>query len=467
MHPNSVIAADGDLADESRQLASIVQGIEQARAGLAAAQAAETVLLAAAQLIAERRIAREGSSSGSAAEMPLRSIAAEIGTMLRLSDRTVQQRMATAAEAVRAFPTSVRALGDGRIDRAHLDVIVAAGAHIADESARAAYESSVLEYAEAHSATRLRPVAALRAQAHDPRPLDERHRDASAERGVWMRALPDGMANLVAILPAPLAQGMLDRLRRLAIAVKDARRPDPDTSASRAATHAHEGEDGDPAVTDARGIDALRADILADLVLAAEPTAHATTGVGAIRAHVQVVVPVERVAERAAAHDAGAAPAVIPGTGPIDDRSARLIAGGAEGWDRIVVDSDGAVLAVDRYRPSARLRRALGARDVHCRFRGCRVPLRGCDIDHTVDAQFDGPTSYDNLAHLCRRHHSLKHASAWTVRQRPGGVLEWTSPSGRSYEDTPASAELFARPDAPGGPPRVAFALDDPAPAPF
>jgi hypothetical protein len=63
------------------------------------------------------------------------------------------------------------------------------------------------------------------------------------------------------------------------------------------------------------------------------------------------------------------------------------------------------------------------------------MPVRLCDVDHTVDAALGGETSIRNLAHLCRRHHTLKHATDWSVRQLEGGVLEWRSPGGRVFTD--------------------------------
>ena len=72
----------------------------------------------------------------------------------------------------------------------------------------------------------------------------------------------------------------------------------------------------------------------------------------------------------------------------------------------------GAVLAVDRYRPTKDLERALRVRDEHCRFPGCRQPFWRCDVDHSHDAARGGETSERNLAHLCRRHHTLKHATS-------------------------------------------------------
>ena len=72
------------------------------------------------------------------------------------------------------------------------------------------------------------------------------------------------------------------------------------------------------------------------------------------------------------------------------------------------------------------------------------MPARRCDADHTIDHARGGPTTAENLALLCRRHHTLKHNTAWTVVQRAGGELEWTSPTRRTYVDRPVSSIEFA-----------------------
>ncbi len=76
--------------------------------------------------------------------------------------------------------------------------------------------------------------------------------------------------------------------------------------------------------------------------------------------------------------------------------------------------------AEKRYRPSAALDRAVRARDVTCRFPGCRrsADSAGTDLDHTIPWP-QGPTSAANLAVLCRRHHRLKHTPGWNVEPRP------------------------------------------------
>ena len=103
----------------------------------------------------------------------------------------------------------------------------------------------------------------------------------------------------------------------------------------------------------------------------------------------------------------------------------------------------------DRYRPSQELRRTITARDMHCRFPGCRIPINKCDLDHTIDAALGGPTQTDNLAYLCRRHHSLKHHTPWKVEQLENGKLKWTSPIGYVYLEPPPSNAMFKPPPQP------------------
>jgi hypothetical protein len=212
---------------------------------------------------------------------------------------------------------------------------------------------------------------------------------------------------------------------------------------------------------DERTVDQLRADLLADLVLTGAPSGHDTADglLGAISARVEVTVPVLTLMSaprRATAIDPApsatdpataidpatpidpAPSAELDGVVPIDAATARRLAGAASGWDRVLTHPiTGALLAVDRYRPSEDLRRHLRARDQRCRFPGCALASRKCDLDHNHDAALGGETAHTNLATFCRRHHMLKHHSPWHVTHRPGGVLEWTAPTGRVYIDRP------------------------------
>lgn len=188
-------------------------------------------------------------------------------------------------------------------------------------------------------------------------------------------------------------------------------------------------------------------------ILVGTPLAHDTSDslLGRIVGSVSITVP----ATTLMGHDTAAAE--LDGSVAVDAHTARLLAGTASGWDRLFTDPvSGALLAVDRYRPGADLRRLLRARDQRCRFPTCGHPADASDIDHTHDAAHGGATVHDNLGHLCRRHHTVKHHSPWQVEQRPGGLFAWTSPTGRTYIDRPPP------------PNTVTFAsTEDRTPAPF
>ena len=436
-------------------LSGLVESLRQTRTAMGALQAFETQMLAAAVALAEEQAAR-GPAGTVAADMPLRAIAAEIATALHVSDRSLQRQLSDAHTATHRFPAALAALADGRISRAHLSVIVDAGLGIDDEVARADYEAQAVGRAETETPGRLRPIARMLAERALSRSIDERHAAARSKRRVVVTDLDDGMAELLAILPATLAHGIHDRLSSMARAVRAADEPvgvsaqttlGPDAAAQAPAGAQAGAEAPGPAVavavTDDRSIDEVRADLLCDLVLSGQPVGHGD-GLEFIAATVQVTVPV------LALLGADGDPATLAGHGPIDADTARRLTAAAPGWDRVLTHPvSGAVLAVDRYRPSEELRRHLRVRDEHCRFPGCSVSTTHADLDHTIDAALGGPTAEANLAHLCRRHHVLKHASAWTVEQIGGGVLEWVSPTGRRYVDSPGPTLRFAPTDPP------------------
>ncbi|WP_197496633.1 HNH endonuclease signature motif containing protein [Mycobacterium sp. 1274761.0] len=97
-----------------------------------------------------------------------------------------------------------------------------------------------------------------------------------------------------------------------------------------------------------------------------------------------------------------------------------------------------------RYRPSARLAEFIRARDMTCRFPGCRVPAERCDIDHVVPYPI-GPTHASNLVCLCRKHHLLKTfwVGDWALTLASDGAATWTSPTGKRYTTHPGCRSLF------------------------
>lgn len=435
------MGSDADVA----ALVSIVGEVEGAVVLLTAAQVAEVRALARAGQLAARQAA--GSPAVVRAhDMALRSVAAELGGVLRVTDRTVQSRIDEARDLVEHYPATLVAWETGRITRGHVRVITDAGSVLVDASPerRAEFEAAAIARCERDTPNRVRSEIEILAERFAERSFTDRHRDAAAERRVRVVPGAAGMSDLIATLPAVIADGILDRLTQQAQIIVDAREPGNAGSAfgARGAGDAASAGDSEP---DRRGIDQVRADVFSDLLLAGAPALDPTaTGdgqgsLGAIRAQVQVIVP----ALTLLGVDDG--PADLVGRSPIDAETARCLAGNTHSWARVLTDPvEGTVLAVDRYRTPWPQRRFLRARDQHCRFPGCRRAAIRCEIDHTIDAAKGGPTALWNLAHLCQRHHSMKQFTRWKVRQLPDGVLEWTSPTGRIYrEDAPAPPVAF------------------------
>lgn len=404
-----------------------VDAFEAGRVARAAADAAEIRVLAAAAA----STAHESGASVEQrrrSELSRRAMIADLATSTRMSELTVTRLMTVAVDLCARFAAGVDALQSGRISRQHLSVIHDLGDRITDDAARAEFLALAIDRAERTTPGRLRPALRSIAERFLEQPMDERHGSARTRRDVVVIDLPDGMAALTLTDQATLIHGISDRITSIARSVIAAR-PAPGEG------------DGEPA--DERSMDQLRADIATDLLLTAAPEDCATgTGLAAIHATVQVTVPVLTIT------GASSEPALLSGYGPIDLETARELAAGEPGWERVMTHPvTGAVLCVDRYRPGASLDRFLAARDEHCRFPGCRRPVWRCDIDHTVGAACGGPTRHDNLAHLCRRHHVLKTIEAWTVEQVSPGVLVWTSPTGRKHTDLPEPVVRFV-PDA-------------------
>ena len=96
---------------------------------------------------------------------------------------------------------------------------------------------------------------------------------------------------------------------------------------------------------------------------------------------------------------------------------------------------------------SPALRRALAARDRHCRFPGCRAVR--CDAHHVEHWAQGGATALGNLVLLCRRHHRAVHEEGFQVALDAAGEARFLRPDGRPLPEAPALPALPAVTDAP------------------
>lgn len=427
-------------------LAVLVAEVVRAEGVMAAAEVARVRALAAAGRFAVESSSGERASVR-AAEMALREVASEIAAACRVSDRAVQRDIDEAMTLVQSFPKVVSAWEAGAMSRRHVRVIAEVGVQLPTEN-RAEFDALAAGLAgEVSSPGRLKSRLTIAAEALHPRTITERHRIARERRCVRVVPGVEGMSDLIATLPTVLAEAVFDRLTQQARVIVDAR-PD-ESSTTRGATPRDSppretaGSNASTEAPDTRSMDQVRADVFADMLLTADPAIDPTRigdgpgTLGKIRARVQVVVPALTVlAPGREVTD----PAELVGRGPIDADMARDLADATSvPWDRVITHPvSGAVLYTDTYARTAAIDRYLRARDRHCRWPGCTTPAIRSEVDHTRDHHLGGATRVSNLAHLCQRHHTQKQFTRWTVRQRDAGVLEWTSPTGRIYTDTPA-----------------------------
>ena len=339
------------------------------------------------------------------------AVTAEIACALTVSEQTAGAFLGDCLALTKTLPLTLAALTAGTISWAHARIMVD--------------ETTSLDPARGCPAGELVP-GRFRAKArtwrerHHRESIEQRHARCAADRRVEFRPDTDGMAWFSAYLPADTASAIWER--------------------TTAAARALQGPEEERTLTQ------LRADIAATWLLTTGTTgATGTTGtngtagaggegagggVPSPRAQVLITVPVLSLL------GAGEEPAMLDGYGPIPPSMARrLITDGAGSFHRVLIDPrDGAPLEIGRtsYRLTKAQRHWLMLRDGRCPFPGCNNHSLDNEADHLLAWADGGTTGITNLGQPCRKHHKLKHSSAWT----PAGASKtappgWTSPTGR------------------------------------
>lgn len=409
----------------------------------------------------------------------LRGAHAEVARALGWSERMVCRRMNVAEQAARQLPSVMREWESGALTCQHVEAIVAEVGGVPSADVQG-FADQLLEARRQRKLTpsQLRKLARQMRETEQPQSMFERHEAARNERHLRLDPADDGMAWLSVLLPAVEASAAYQRIRAIGGSVHS-KRTDPRT---RGQLHVDVLRDllihGVIPAAEAPRVDEYHGpagesvrQVREQLVTAVNeaPTDNGAgvgagrgTGLGAgIVAHVNVTVPMLTLsrgvagAESAPSGSAGvSAPEAdiypwLQGYGPIDEVTALRLAAGSSDLRRILTDPvTGVALAYGRrkYRPPKELAAYLLDRDQTCRFPGCDTPAGQCEIDHTVDWQYNGPTDATNLALLCRRHHVVKHHSAWKVHHLDDeATLLWTSPSGTRYTTSAASADVRVR----------------------
>lgn len=465
-------------------LVKLAAAEQLARQSEAARVAALAELDGVARLEAETELSRRSTKRAAEDSLSFRAARAEAAVMLHLSEQTVAFHLTRAATLTHSYQETFGSLASGEITIQHANAIVDAGHIIGspgqDDTAevarnRAEYEAQVLEFAVAVTPQQLRPIARRIAEIYALEDLDSRYDRAKHDRRVWITERENGLVELCALLPAHTGKAAFSRLTQMskrwqsidsqiareANGLRDRLLAGSGTPAeapvkAQADANAALLVPYSPLATDLpqRTLDEFRADLFSDLLLNGTGDT-ATGGIGTgIAGVVQIIAHADQIDHPTnaaiAENTRGSGEYVVhplpemEGYGPIPVAMAQDIAAHGGTWNKVTVNmATGTILSVENYRPSEAIRRFLTARDQHCRFPGCRVPVHRCDFDHTVDAALGGETSTTNLGALCRGHHMLKHHSGWGVKQQLNGDYDWTSPTGRTSTTTPISRVLF------------------------
>jgi hypothetical protein len=375
----------------------------------------------------------------------------EVAAALRLSGNTAQMRIDVARTLINHLPNTCSALAMGEISASHATVIAkeTAAAIRGGISEYAIYqiEEKALAHAEFHTpgqvANKVRTTIAQLAPAEFEEAVDR----ARESRRVSCYNEADGMATVVAILPAEDAQTVMKSIESYIMKMNEIDEKKRNACSAYSSTHDISDAKNIETVTDTSElISATNARSATDtwsLLSADNKRADALTAIlsHALASNVDDVRPHRRPVTVNVTIDLptllGLAenPGQLSGYGAIPASVARELASDAT-WKRFITDPHTGNLldyGREKYEPPQALVDFLLARDRTCRFPGCRQPASKGDIDHAQSWETGGETKPENLGLLCRRHHRLKTHGRWVLISNADGSCEWSSPVGKKY----------------------------------
>ena len=419
--------------------------------------------------VAPARVGAMSPPSRDDGEFAERAAAADLAVRLSLAENTVRNHAIIAHTLRHRMPQLWAQFLDGRVSTPNAREAAVLVMEL-PETLWAEFETLTVA-ASPLAPARFRVRARAISEKLQAKTLTERHLAARTRRGVWTEIDRDGMGWLHAYLSAEklakvtanldgiaihlfretdetrtMAQLRADALSDLITGPTDpdagcsrrtrrTRRDAPANSAGRADGSSGAGGSGVAGGTGSvDGTSAIAAsgsstgsDVNADVNARKRPPVGVT---------VALTIPVLTLLGRSTD------PALLEGVGPIDIDTARSLAATVPSITRLLTDPvSGTIIDMDpkQYRVPAALKRWLAIEQVTCDFPGCGRRADNCDLDHTRAWADGGTTTAANLAHRCRKHHTMKHRTKWQVEKPPGSKhAVWTSPTGYRREADPA-----------------------------
>ncbi|MGX5654902.1 DUF222 domain-containing protein [Geodermatophilus nigrescens] len=390
---------------------------------------------------------------------------AELAVILNVGRPTASTLAKRAWTYRESLPATWAALRAGELDERRALVLVDVLEWTAPALARQV-EARLLPHATGWTVRTLRKRAVEALLELDPDAAERKKDDA--QRTADVRVVPsaqDGMAVMIAELPAEVAAACMAVLDGLARLAKDAGDPRPISQLRTeiyTAVFLRAGDPSRPAITAHLQIIATLSALLGQSTEPGE-----VNGLPITAAHLRellrqldalgIRIPPDGSVTLALTDDDG----TLRATTPLDQ--ARTLA--RRGCDDHA-DCDCPVLdepdATDGYAPTRPQQRFVRTRDRTCRFPTCGQRAGWADADHVIPHAHGGRTDCANLCCLCRSHHRLKtFARGWRFQMAPDGVLTVTTPSGITRTTHPPGMRRPPPPE-PDPPPPTA-----PDPPPF
>jgi hypothetical protein len=306
----------------------------------------------------------------------------------RMSSSAVWASMAV-GEHLGDLTHSVEAVEKGEIGYAHLALMARTADAVKGSSTAASFEEAgLLEKAREYSVGRLWHFCHHLRHAADPEGFSAEQNRATESRSLKLSPCEDG---------ALLIEGWLDTVGGAAL---------------RSALEPLAAPNGDH---DDRCRERRLADALVEVVNHVQDTGSLRQ-----RPHLQVTASLETL-RGLIGSPAGDLEYALPVSA---ETVQRLACDGT--ITRVVLGPESVVIDVGRARRvvSGAARRALDARDGHCKWPRCDRPASWSDAHHVIHWTKGGGTDLSNMVLLCHRHHWMAHEGGWQlVRTDEGEVL--------------------------------------------
>ncbi|MGW4931062.1 DUF222 domain-containing protein [Agromyces sp. NPDC004153] len=344
----------------------------------------------------------EGMARADALEMAEDAAAYDAGLRLQLSANQVRSMAHDAQVLEDRLPALHGAFVAGLTTVGHVSAAVDLVAGWTDDTALRAFDEQLTASASTTTVSAFRARARRLKERLLQESPEDRHTRAFADRRVWVERADDGMAYLHALVAAPDAVRIIERLNATARAEQKQTRA------------------GEPGW---RSRDQIRADLAVGW-LAGDGTPTAA------KVRPMLLVPMLSLLGE------GDEPIELPGYGSIDRHSAARLFAKAPSFRRVATDPfTGELLEYDRtrYRPTKAQRDWVALRFETCIDPTCSRPVHDSDVDHLEEWVRDmGFTNRDNLFPLCESGNRRKNLSRVAYRRLPSGNVSITTPTGHT-----------------------------------